>query len=382
MKTLSTKATDNVRVSVSVLTEEESREYFGRSLTSKGIQAVWIKVENHNPYSLWILPSYVDPEYFSALEVAFLNHGPFSGLSNRSMDELFENYRISRRVPAGATNTGFVFTNLSEGVKEINVELWHSKGVIDVRFYLELPAGGFDYETVDFERLYTSGRVKTLNLAQLRQELASLPCCTRDGTGLEADPVNVVLVGHDDDIFSALVHQGWDPTHSLSAHSVRKTVTAYLLGRRYRYAPVSPLQLFNRQQDIAFQKARVTIHQRNHLRLWLSPYTYRGRRVWIGQISRDIGVRFSARSPFFITHRIDPEVDEARDYLVEDLLASESLESLAYVKGVGAAPLHKPRENLAGDPYFTDGLRAVMFISPKPVSVDRVNSITWETPHN
>ena len=145
---------------------------------------------------------------------------------------------------------------------------------------------------------------------------------TRDGKGLEADPVNVVLVGHDDDIFSALVHQGWDPTHSLSAASMRRTVTAYLFGRRYRYAPVSPLQLFNRQQDIAFQKARSTIHQRNHVRLWLSPYTYRGQRVWIGQISRDIGVRFSARSPFFITHRIDPEVDEARDYLIEDLLGA------------------------------------------------------------
>jgi hypothetical protein len=66
-------------------------------------------------------------------------------------------------------------------------------------------------------------------------------------------------------------------------------------------------------------------------------------------------------NPFFLTHRIDPEVDGARDYLVEDLLASESLKSLAYVKGVGAAPLQKPRENLAGDLYFTDGLRAVMY---------------------
>src|SRR6266567_930169 len=289
MKNVSTKTTDNVRVSVSVLTEEESREYFGRSLSSKGIQAVWLKVENHNPYSLWILPSYVDPEYFSALEVAFLNHGAFSGLSNLRMDELFEQYRISRRVPAGATNTGFVFTNLSEGVKHVNVELWHSKGVIDVRFYLELPNGGFDYQTVDLDRLYISGHLKIVDLAQLRQALASLPCCTRDSKGLEADPVNVVFVGHDDDIFSALVHQGWDPTHTLSAGSMRRTVTAYLFGRRYRYAPVSPLQLFNRQQDIAFQKARSTIHQRNHVRLWLSPYAYRGQRVWIGQISRDIG---------------------------------------------------------------------------------------------
>jgi hypothetical protein len=382
IKHMSIKEKDKVRVSISVLTEEENQEYFGRSLISKGIQAVWLKVENHNPYSLWIMPSYVDPEYFSALEVAFLNHGFFSGPSNHSMDKLFEQYRISRRVPAGGTNSGFVFTNLSEGVKYVNVELWHDKGVIDVRFYLELPNGGFDYEAVDFERLYTPGHVKELNLAQLRRELASVPCCTGDGRGSEADPVNVVLIGNDDDIFSALVHQGWDPTHSLSAGSVRRTVVAFLWGRRYRYSPVSPLQLFDRQQDIAFQRTRGTIHQRNHIRLWLSPYTYRTRRVWIGQISRDIGVRFSARAPFFVTHRIDPEVDEARDYLIEDLLASESLEALAYVRGVGAAPPQAPRENLTGDPYFTDGLRAVMFISAKPVSADQVNFIRWETPSN
>jgi len=43
-------------------------------------------------------------------------------------------------------------------------------------------------------------------------------------------------------------------------------------------------------------------------------------------------VRFSGRS-FFVTHRIDPGLDEARDYLIEDLLASESLEALAYVRG-------------------------------------------------
>ncbi len=63
--------------------------------------------------------------------------------------------------------------------------------------------------------------------------------------------------------------------------------------------------------------------------------------MWIGQLSRDIGVRFSARS-FFVTHRIDPEVDEARDYLIEDLLASESLEALAYVRGVGAGLPRRP----------------------------------------
>jgi LssY C-terminus len=137
------------------------------------------------------------------------------------------------------------------------------------------------------------------------------------------------------------------------------------------------MYLFGRRQDLAFQKARGTIHQRNHMRLWLSPFTYEGKPVWVGQISRDIGVRLTWQSPFFTTHKIDPEVDESRDYLVEDVLASETLERLAYVKGVGSAPPAAPRPNLTADPYFTDGLRAVMFLSAVPVAAEEVSYIRW-----
>jgi hypothetical protein len=114
------------------------------------------------------------------------------------------------------------------------------------------------------------------------------------------------------------------------------------------------------------------------MRLWLSPYTYGGKPVWVGQISRDIGVRFTLRSPFLTTHKIDPEVDETRDYLVQDLLASESLEELAYVKGVGPVSAEAPRENLTGDPYFSDGSRAVAVISSSRIRPNEVQYIAWE----
>jgi hypothetical protein len=64
-------------------------------------------------------------------------------------------------------------------------------------------------------------------------------------------------------------------------------VRSVLSGERYAYAPVSDLYLFGRPQDLALQ-ARDNIHQRNHLRLWLSPMRYHGKQVWVGQISRDI----------------------------------------------------------------------------------------------
>ncbi|HEY1495850.1 MAG TPA: hypothetical protein VGF49_14960, partial [Candidatus Solibacter sp.] len=86
----------------------------------------------------------------------------------------------------------------------MNVELWHSKGLIDVGFYLELPSGHFDYERADFVTLYRANQLKDLTLEQLRAALEKLPCCTHNRVGVYGDPVNVILIGTSDDLFSAL----------------------------------------------------------------------------------------------------------------------------------------------------------------------------------
>ena len=98
-----------------------------------------------------------------------------------------------------------------------------------------------------------------------------------------------------------------------------------------------------------YQKPRHTVHQRNHLRAWLSPLRFQGKPVWIGQISRDIGVRFTFKNWPPVTHKIDPDVDEARYALAEDLVYSQQLAKGGYVKGVGTATRLKPRHNLTGD---------------------------------
>ncbi|MGA2620022.1 MAG: LssY C-terminal domain-containing protein [Thermoguttaceae bacterium] len=79
--------------------------------------------------------------------------------------------------------------------------------------------------------------------------------------------------------------------------------------------------------------------------------------------SRDIGVRFTWRTWNLTTHRIDSDVDEARDYVVEDLMHVGRLDMADYVDGVGPCERATPRRNLTGDPYYTDGKRAVVFLS-------------------
>jgi hypothetical protein len=81
-----------------------------------------------------------------------------------------------------------------------------------------------------------------------------------------------------------------------------------------------------------------------------------------------------------VTLKIDPDLDEAREQLLQDLFFSQGLLKFGYVGGVGSATMLKPRKNLRGDPYFTDGYRMVVWLSGRAVSLQDVEFVEWEIP--
>jgi hypothetical protein len=141
---------------------------------------------------------------------------------------------------------------------------------------------------------------------------------------------------------------------------------------------MSALYVFGRDQDIGLQKARDSIHQRNHLRLWLTPMLFRGKPVWLGAISRDIGVYFTTRAWNLMTHAIDPDVDEARNYLAEDLATAQSVERIGFVGGVEPTTSNEPHRNLMNAPYWTDGRRVVLLLSNDSVPLEDIDFFDWE----
>jgi hypothetical protein len=110
----------------------------------------------------------------------------------------------------------------------------------------------------------------------------------------------------------------------------------------------------------------------------MSSALYEGKPVWIGQISRDIGVRFTKKT--ITTHKIDPDVDETREFLLENLVYAQALKKFAYVEGVEAASMDQPRGNLTGDPYFTDGYRLVLWVTSQPVDLSDLEFEYWRVP--
>ncbi|MCC6671217.1 MAG: LssY C-terminal domain-containing protein [Planctomycetes bacterium] len=405
-----TQESQVARVSVTVLDAAESARRFGVPLANHGVQPVHLRIENRTQVPLRLHAISLDPNYFTAVEAAALSHFSFArrltafgalgwlflpllgfapaklvsgALANRRMDECFRAaaFRL-RPIPPGGVQDGFVFTTLEFGTKEVHVRLLGSGDTLPdaaakaadgaapepdqaSEFVFSIRVAGIASDHLGHDLAGRAGGEpgRACDLATLLAEIRALPPATtdRDGRG-SGDPTNLVVIGDFDRVLGAFAGR-WDETETITLATCWKTLRAFLLGSQYRYSPVSPLHLFGRSQDLALQRIRHSIHERLHLRLWLTPLRFRALPVWAGQVSRDIGVRFTTRTWNLTTHRIDPDVDESRDYVIEDLLHARRIEAAGYVGGVGECARSAPRHNLTGDPYYTDGKRAVVLLA-------------------
>ncbi|MFA6039390.1 MAG: LssY C-terminal domain-containing protein [Candidatus Peribacteraceae bacterium] len=192
---------------------------------------------------------------------------------------------------------------------------------------------------------------------------ADAPTLTENRIGIPGDPLNVALIGEREEVIRALLLAGWQPADPLTLKTVLSTAASILLNRPYPTAPVSNLYLWDRKQDLAFQKMtgkRPT--QRHHVRLWLAPpdggdgllaVTPRngGRPLWIGAATFDRTVGFN-RFTGQLTHHIDPAIDAERDTLMGDLRAAKQLVELLRVHDMNT---NTEGRNAQGDRYVTDG---------------------------
>jgi hypothetical protein len=371
-----------VEVRASALSDDEVYDVYGFTLAKKGVQAVWIEVENDDEQAYWLMSPAVDPNFFTASEVAEVFATKRENETQEVLERRFQALSFRNPIPPGMKVSGFVLTHRDEGVKIIPVDLVANRRHKSFTFFSTVPGFYSDYsKRGGFVRNMhpDEGITNYTDDDSFRSALEALPCCVTNKDGSRnGDPLNLVIVGSIDDAMPALVRRGWRPTEQTWFGSVMKMMKSGLSGERYPYAPISPLYLYGRPQDFALQKARDNIHQRNHLRLWLSPMSYHGKRVAVGQISRDIGTRFTIHSPYLTTHKIDPDVDEARTALQEDMVYSQSLQKLGLVKGVGSATKDAPRRNLTTDPYYTDGFRGVLIFDVKPTAITGIKFLPWE----
>ncbi|MEM8845060.1 MAG: LssY C-terminal domain-containing protein [Pseudomonadota bacterium] len=370
----------DVTVHISIPTAEEAESYFDIDMSEYGIQPIWIRIENTSDINYWLIPYAIDPSYYTADEVALITGkhlGKEDYFRNRS---LLRNNVLPFFQQANSATEGYIYASGKSGGRFVDIHLTGRDEFVRMRFSVLLPTQVFDYEKSELrERYQNLDQLRDLTIDELRTYMRdSLPSCTTNSEGNESgDPLNVVLIGSGALGISALSASGWQFTEAITVASIRRMIGAAIKNVAFQTAPISALYTFDRKQDVALQLGRPEIKQRNHMRLWLAPVRCEGEPVWIGQISRDIGVKLTTKSKSLFTHIIDPFVDEAREYLLHSLFCSESVRKYAFVKGVGASNDQSPRDNLTDDPYITDGLRMVVWLSSTPVPSHKAENLGW-----
>ncbi|HYT87619.1 MAG TPA: LssY C-terminal domain-containing protein [Gemmataceae bacterium] len=196
--------------------------------------------------------------------------------------------------------------------------------------------------------------------ARRHPALEDAPRITHTADGIHGDPLNVGLVGTEDELQAAMLAAGWFPADPITLKSSLRIALGTLLHRTYQDAPVSSLYLWGRKQDLAFeQPVGHDPRQRHHIRFWRSAKEdEQGRPLWIGAATFDTRVGLS-HTTGQITHHIAADVDSERDKILADVREAGEVTEVIWVED-----FHQQREgkNGGGDPYRTDGRLAVGII--------------------
>lgn len=189
--------------------------------------------------------------------------------------------------------------------------------------------------------------------ASIHPEFDENPRITETGDKHPGDPLNVALIGTEDEVKKIMEAAKWYPAAALGIVSDIKIGADTILDRPDKEAPVSSLYLFGRKEDLAFeQPVGKSPRHRHHVRFWKTPQpSGDGRPKWIGSAVYDERVGFS-RTTGQITHVTGEYIDKERDYLFKCLAETKLLEEEYIVKN-----FHENHTgfNGGGDPWKTDG---------------------------
>ena len=355
-----TKEDNGIRVSTSVLGDEEARQIFGIDLARKKIQAVWIEVENNADRPLILLPTAIDPEYFAPLEVSFTYHKALAADANAALDAhlLSLNFPIRNLIQPGSHASGYIFTNWTKGMKVVDVDLIGDGFSQNFTFFTPNPDSSLGQDIMGrVEAMFSASELQKVGSeAELRQALEQLPCCvSNENGGPPAEPLNLVIIGALDDWTTAFTRRG------------------------YWHQVLNPRYAFGRAQDISGHKLSrgYTKAQAHTIRLWQTPIRYDGKPVWVAKTSTLLGGRFADKAPAEVTSPINPKVDEARYDLAQDLAYSQALTKIGFIKGSGRHQSQAEASSM-NIQYTTDGLRVVLVFGDRPSSLEEIDFFNWE----
>ncbi len=190
------------------------------------------------------------------------------------------------------------------------------------------------------------------------QTFADIPRRVSDQQGNPGDMVNFALVGTREQVLTAFASAGYQQTDKTVQDALIHGLMDTLEHRDYLEMPMSTLYLFGRPQDYAFARGDPleVAAIRHHLRVWRTEETIDGQPLWVGSSTHDNGFEKDQRNGN-VTHHIDPNIDEERDFILHSFEAAGNISSAAYV-----LPEHPFSEGktATGGNFHSDGRIAVL----------------------
>ena len=180
---------------------------------------------------------------------------------------------------------------------------------------------------------------------------------THTKDGIPGDPLNIALVGSEEQVIRGMLAAKWFPADPITLKSSIRIAADVVLHRTYDDAPVSDLFLYGRKEDLAFElPIGDDPKKRHHVRFWKAPKLDADQRpLWMGAATRDERVGLS-HDTGQVTHHISSDVDAERDLIIADLQKAGRLASVQWIDNFQKVPEGK---NGGGDPWRTDGRLAV-----------------------
>lgn len=189
-----------------------------------------------------------------------------------------------------------------------------------------------------------------VHLTLLITRRGRIPRFTRAKDGLLADPVNIILIGTEEELTQAFAKAGWYHADPLTVATGLRMASAFLFKKEYKNAPFSLLYLFGRKQDYGFQQSiGDNPRKRHHVRFWAAhddpnidltnPVYWNTHHdvdrtqsvMWVGAGTKDMGLGLT-RFTYQITHRVDKNVDYEREFILTSLRNVGTISDEKYVE--------------------------------------------------
>ncbi len=187
---------------------------------------------------------------------------------------------------------------------------------------------------------------------------ADIPRRVGDLQGNPGDMVNYALIGTEDEVTKAFAAAGWVAVDKTTQDAVVHGLISTLSHSAYTEMPMSTLYLFGRSQDLSFARGDplAVAAIRHHLRVWKTTELVGGQPLWVGSATHDNGFEKDQRNGG-VTHHIDANVDQERDFLEQSFSDAGVIAGAAYV--LPSNPLTTAKTATGGS-FASDGRIVVM----------------------